>query len=90
MTHRPALVLDAERDRLGLLRLRAAVRADFGRSAMIYAASDLAAWIVRAMDGRGRRAVVTAAGEGIVVEESDPEALAAIERATISGSFDPP
>lgn len=81
-------MLDAERDRLALIRLRVAVRADFDRSAMIYTAADLATWIGRAMERRGWRIDVAADGEGLVVRDGDPDALAAITRATMSGTFD--
>ena len=89
MPDAPALTLDAERDRIALIRLRTAVREDFGRSAMIYAAADLATWVGRSLEQRGLRAVVAAVGDGLVVQDGDAEALVAITRATTSGSFDP-
>jgi hypothetical protein len=82
------LVLDAERDRLALIRLRVAVRAEFDRSAMIYTAADLARWIERAIERRGHRLTVVAEGEGIRVIEGDPPAVAMVRRATQTGSFD--
>ena len=88
MTDAPALVLDAERDRIALIRLRTAVREDFGRSAMIYAAADLATWIGRSLERRGLGVTVTADGDGLVIQDGDAEALAAITRATATGSFD--
>jgi hypothetical protein len=83
-----SLVLDAERDRLALIRLRVAVRADFDRSAMIYTAADLARWIERAIERRGHRLTVVAEGEGIRVVEGDAPAVAMVRRATQTGSFD--
>lgn len=81
------LVLDAERDRLALIRLRVAVRAEFDRSSMIYTAADLAGWIERAMERRGHRLTVVAEGEGLRVLEGDPEAVLMVRRATQTGSF---
>jgi hypothetical protein len=82
------LVLDAERDRLALIRLRVAVRADFDRSAMIYTAADLARWIERAMERRGHRLTVVAEGDGLRVIDGDPSAVAIVQRATQTGSFE--
>lgn len=83
------LVLDAERDRVALVRLRVAVRADTDRSAMIYAASDLATWIERCLERRGLRATVIAEGDGLRVTEGDPAATALIRSAAATGSFGP-
>jgi hypothetical protein len=82
------LVLDAERDRLALIRLRVAVRADFDRSAMIYSAADLARWIERSLERHGHHLTVVAEGEGLRVVEGDPPAVAIVRRATQTGSFD--
>lgn len=82
------LVLDAERDRLALIRLRVAVRADFDRTAMIYTAADLARWIERALERRGHRLTVVAEGEGLRVVDGDPSAVAIVRRASQTGSFD--
>lgn len=82
------LVLDAERDRLALIRLRVAVRADFDRTAMIYTAADLAGWIERAMERRGHHLTIIAEGEGLRVVDGDPAAVAIVRRAAQTGSFD--
>lgn len=87
MTVGDPLVLDAERDRLALIRLRVAVRADVDRSAMIYAASDLATWIERCLERRGLRATVIADGEGLRVTAGDPASIALVRTAATTGSF---
>lgn len=84
-----ALVLDAERDRIALIRLRAAVRADVDRSAMIYTASDLARWVERCLERRGHHLTVVADGEGMQVIEGDADAVAMVRTAAATGSFDP-
>lgn len=82
-----ALVLDAERDRVALIRLRVAVRADVDRAAMIYTASDLATWIERCMEHSGHRIRVVADGDGLRVIDGDAAALAAVRSAAATGSF---
>lgn len=83
------LVLDAERDRLPLIRLRVAVRADVDRSAMIYTASDLARWIERCLERRGLQVTILADGDGLRVTDGDPAAVDLVRTAAATGSFGP-
>ena len=83
------LELDRVRDRIGLDRLRAAVRVDHGRSAMIYADTDLAAWIERCMAARGLRMAVAVRPEGgLRFSDGDDAGWAAIRRALEIARFD--
>ena len=84
-----SLVLDAERDRLALIRLRAAVRADVDRTAMIYAASDLAVWLERCLERRGLHVTVRADGDGLRIVDGDPAAIAMVRSAAATGTFGP-
>ena len=83
------LELDRVRDRIGLDRLRAAVRVDHGRSAMIYTDTDLATWIGRCMVSRGARLTVAVRQDGgLHVSDGDADGWAALRRALETGSFD--
>jgi len=83
------LELDRVHDRVKLDRLRAAVRVDHGRMAMIYTDTDLANWISRCMDVRDARIAVTVRPEGgLRFSDADDAGWAAIRRAVEFARFD--
>lgn len=83
------LILYRDRDGLRLYRLRGAVRADFGRMAMIYASPDLAAWIRKSISKRGGDVGVVADEAGnLVISGVDQDVWAMVQRALETTSFD--
>lgn len=76
-------------DSVRLHHLRTAVRADFGRSAMIYTSPDLAEWIRRSLARRGYAVDVVANAEGnLVFTGVDAAAWAIVERGYETTRFD--
>lgn len=83
------LILYRDRDGLRLNRLRGAVRADFGRMAMIYTSPDLAAWIRKSISKRGGDVGVVADEAGnLVISGVDQDVWAMVQRALETTSFD--
>jgi hypothetical protein len=82
-------VLYRDRDSVRLHYLRTAVRADFGRSAMIYSSPDLATWIRRSLADRGHTVDVVADSDGnLVFSGVDPAAWAIVQRGFETTRFD--
>ncbi len=82
-------ILFRDVDSVRLHYLRSAVRADFGRSAMIYTSPDLAAWIRRSLAARGHTVDVVADADGnLVFTGVDPAGWAIVERGFETTRFD--
>lgn len=81
--------LDRDDDSVRLHHLRTAVRADFGRSAMIYTNPDLAEWIRRSLARRGHTVDVVADADGnLVFTGVDAAAWEIVQRGYETTRFD--
>jgi len=82
-------VLYRDRDSVRLHYLRTAVRADFGRSAMIYSSPDLATWIRRSLANRGHTIDVVPDSDGnLIFTGLDAAAWAIVQRGFETTRFD--
>lgn len=76
-------------DRIALDHLRSAVRADVGRTAMIYALPDLGAWVERSLARRGLRCSWRVTDDGELALLADEDATLGVLRTAIrTGRFD--
>ena len=82
-------MLYRDRDSVRLHYLRTAVRADFGRSAMIYSSPDLATWIRRSLANRGHTIDVVPDSDGnLIFTGLDAAAWAIVQRGFETTRFD--